>query len=205
MGLSKMSRAPGPKGSFLWGNLPQFSADPIGFLSSAAQTHGDVVRLRFGPYTAHLLNHPDHIEHVLSRNSTNYDKATRSAGCIAATTGESLLSGNETMWKRHRTLIQPAFQPSCFEGIEPTLDALLDPMLQRWERVAKIDIVSEMMQLVISAVIQILFTTKLDAREMDSLLDVVLADTWRRIQAPLDLSLLSSRLHRRRFLGARRV
>ena len=197
-----MTRAPGPKGSLLWGSLGAFKADSLGFLAQAAQDHGDIVRLRFGPITAHLVNHPALVEQVLSRNAANYDKATRSADRIAATTGRSLLSADQTAWARHRRLIQPAFQPRAFDGIGPVLDHLIAPMFVRWDKAGKIDIVDEMMQLVIAAAIRILFSSSLDPQRINAPLEILLADTWRRIEAPLDASLLSPRLHRPAFKKA---
>ncbi|QCO55082.1 cytochrome P450 [Pseudorhodobacter turbinis] len=197
-----MTRAAGPKGSFIWGSLPAFKADPIGFLADAAQDHGDVVRLRFGPITAHLINHPAYVEQILSRNAANYDKATRSAKRIAATTGDSLLSADQDKWQRHRRLIQPAFQPRSFDGIGPVLDGLITPMLARWLRDTEIDIVDEMMQLVIAAAVRILFSSDIDPQRINAPLEILLADTWRRIEAPLDASLISSRLHRPAFKQA---
>mgnify|MGYP000224025286 CR=1 FL=1 len=197
-----MTRAPGPKGSLIWGSLAAFKEDSLGFLADATRAHGDIVRFRFGPITAHLINRPEYIDHVLSRNTANYDKATRSASRIAATTGDSLLSANQVAWKRHRRLIQPAFQPQCFDAIEPVLDTLLTPMLARWQRTGTVDIVDEMMQLVIAAAIKILFSSDVDPKLIDTALKTLLADTWRRIEAPLDASLLSPRLHRRDFKAA---
>ncbi|MBU2981685.1 cytochrome P450 [Lentibacter algarum] len=197
-----MKRAPGPKGALIWGSLTEFSADSLGFLAEAAHEHGDIVRMRFGPVTVHLLNHPEYVEHVLTRNASNYDKNTRSAHRIAATTGDSLLSANQVAWKRHRKLVQPGFQPSNFTGIEPALDRLIEPMLERWQLAGEVDIVDEMMQLVIAAVIEVLFSSSIDTEKLNAALEVVLADTWRRIEAPLDASLLSPRLHRPAFKAA---
>ena len=197
-----MKRAPGPKGGLILGSLPAFKADALGFLSKAVQDHGDIVRFRFGPITAHVVNHPDFVEHVLSRNSKNYDKTTRSADRIAATTGQSLLSPNQNTWQRHRKLIQPAFQPRCFDNIGPAIDAFLTPALDRWQDTDTIDIVDEMMQLVIGAVVKILFSTDIDPQDITAPLEVILADTWRRIEAPLDTSMLSPLLHKRAFKDA---
>ncbi|WP_394153873.1 cytochrome P450 [Loktanella salsilacus] len=197
-----MTRAPGPKGGLFLGSLGAFRADPLAFLARAAQDHGDIVRMRFGPITAHLINHPALVDHVLSRNVANYDKATRSADRIAATTGRSLLSADQTAWARHRRLIQPAFQPRAFDAIDVILDALIDQMFARWDKAGKIDIVDEMMQLVIAAAIRILFSSSIDPQRINAPLEILLADTWRRIEAPLDASLLSPRLHRPAFRRA---
>lgn len=197
-----MKRAPGPKGSLIWGSFAEFKADSLVFLSDVVRDHGDIVRLRFGHVTAHLINRPDYIEHILSRNAANYDKATRSADRIAATTGDSLLSGDPLAWKRHRNLIQPAFQPRCFDDIGPVVDTLMTPMLERWQQAREIDIVDEMMQLVIAAAIKIMFSSDIDPQQINAALETVLADTWRRIEAPLDASMISAKLHRPAFRDA---
>jgi len=199
------ARAPGPKGGLIWGSLGDFRRDSIGFLLQSAQNHGDVVRFRFGPITAHLLNHPEYAEHVLSRNAPNYDKNTRSAERIGATCGDSLLFEGP-VWLRHRRLIQPVFQPKNMMDIGPLVDEAMTGMLERWSSIASqnepIDIVSEMMRLLISTAVKILFGTDVDADRIDRALAVILADTWRRIQAPLDLSMISPQFHRRAFKDA---
>lgn len=197
-----MMRAPGPKGRLILGSLADFKIDSLGFLADALRDHGDIVRLRFGPVTAHLINAPTYIEHVLIRNAKNYDKATRSADRIVATTGNSLLSANQDAWQRHRRLIQPAFQPSSFRNIGPIIAEELAPRLDRWQELETIDIVDEMMQLVIKVAIKILFSSDIDPQIINDQLEVILADTWRRIEAPIDPSMLSNRLHRPAFRKA---
>ncbi len=205
-GSAKRKRcAPGPKGTFFWGSLGALQNDSTGFLSQAARDHGDIVRFRFGPFTAHLLNRPEYVEHVLSRNAGNYDKLTRSAERIRATCGDSLLFDGP-VWQRHRRLIQPVFQPGNMADIAPEIDAAMAPFLGRWREHARkgtpVDIVSEMMRLLISTSVKILFSSDVDADKIDRALAVILADTWRRIEAPFDLSQLSARFHRRAFKDA---
>ncbi len=198
-----MIRAPGPKGGLILGSLPAFKADPLGFLAAGLRDHGPVFRFRLGPFTAHLVNTSDAIDHVLSRNARGYDKATRSAGRIAATTGQSLLSPDPDHWARHRRVIQPAFQPRSFDGaIAPAIDALLLPAMDNWLRLGRVDIVAEMMRIVIGAAIRILFSAEIEARRVSEPLEVLLADTWRRIEAPFDLSQISPHLHRPAFKRA---
>ena len=199
-------RAPGPKGSFLWGSLAEFQKDSLGLLSRSAQDYGDIVRLRFGPITAHLLNHPEYVEHVLLRRADRYDKNTRSVGMIRATTGDSLLSSNEDAWARHRRLIQPVFQPQYMDSIIATIDDETNAMLDRWAKRAEqgqsVEIVSEMMRLVIAISARVLFTANVDADRLESALEVVLADTWRRLESLLDPSMISPRFHRNAFKQA---
>ena len=203
---STQKHAPGPRGCLIWGSLSDFKQDALGFLSQATHDHGDVVKMRFGPVVAHLVNRPEYVEQILSRETSSYDKKTRSVTRIQATCGDSLLSANQDAWQRHRKLIQPVFQPHYLEAIGDTVDAAMEPMLKRWATVADqsgtIDIVSEMMHLVISTSAEILFGSSVDANRIEDALDVILADTWRRLEAPLDPSKISKKFHRRAFKNA---
>lgn len=199
--------APGPRGSVLWGSLSEFRRDALGLLSRSVQDHGDIVRLRFGPVIAHIVNHPDYVEQVLSRNAARYDKNTRSADRISATCGDSLLSANRQAWERHRRLIQPVFQPRHLGGLDDIVDAKMEPLMDRWRKVAavggEIDIVSEMMTLAISISAKALFSSDVDAERIEAALAVLLDDTWRRLEALVDLSMISDALHRPAFKQAR--
>lgn len=208
MGLPPVTaRAPGPKGGLIWGSLAGFRGDPLGFLQMAARDHGDVARLRFGPITAHLINHPDLVEQVLSRDAAQYDKKTRSADRIAATCGKSLLSADRNAWRRHRRLIQPVFQPRHLGGIEAVVDGAIAPMIARWREVARaggtIDVVADMAHLAIGISAKVLFDSDVDAARIEAALAVLLDDTWRRLEAPLDLSMISDAFHRPAFKAAR--
>src|SRR5437660_808315 len=57
--------APGPRGHWLSGNLPEFRSGGLAFLTQCARVHGDAVALRFAHRRVLLLSHPDLIEEVL--------------------------------------------------------------------------------------------------------------------------------------------
>jgi len=201
-----LKHAPGPRGGLIWGSLPDFKQDALGFLSKATHDHGDVVRMRFGPVTAHLVNRPEYVEQILSHEASCYDKNTRSVARIQATCGDSLLSANQDAWLRHRKLIQPVFQPRYLETVGDTVDGAMETVLNRWSKISDqggtIDIVSEMMHLVISISAEILFASSVASDRIEDALDIILADTWRRLEAPLDPSMISKRFHRRAFKNA---
>ncbi|TKW63152.1 MAG: cytochrome P450 [Paracoccus denitrificans] len=202
-----MISAPGPRGLPISGSMIAFQRDPLALLERSVRKHGDVVRFRFAHIIAHLLNHPDHIDRVLSRNAANYDKNTRSAAMIAETCGDSLLSANTDAWARHRKLLQPVFQPRAVESFAPMIDAQISPMLAKWEKLAQagepLDIVAEMMSVVISTAVRLLFSNRMNSDRIEAALRVLLADTWRRLQTPLDASMISPFFHRRDYMAAR--
>ena len=206
--LATPHRAPGPTGDFLLGSLREFRRDPIGLLLNSARVYGDVVRLKIGPVLAHLVNHPDHIEHVLVTNARNYDKQTRSVAKIRATCGRSLLSADGDVWRKHRRLIQPAFQAESVGRFVPIIVEATTQMLDRWDKFARIgrplDIVSEMMHVTLTIAARSLFGAEIDddAANVERALGTILGDTWRRLESWVDMSSLSPALHRKSFRDA---
>ena len=203
-------RAPGPRGNFLLGCLTQFRREAIEMLTQAARHHGDVVRFRLGPMVVHLVNRPEHVEDVLLHRAANYNKQTRSVAKIRATCGNSLLSSDGEMWLRHRRLIQPVFRQQHLEQFVPVIAETTNSMLKKWDASARsgaeIDIVSEMMHLTLKIAARILFGADIhcEAEIVERSLAVILQDTWRRLEAMFDMSVLSPALHRPIFRRALR-
>jgi cytochrome P450 len=194
--------APGPRGGFPLGSLPQFRRDPLGFLTEAACRHGDVARCRFGPVLAHLVNHPDLIEQVLQHNWRNYDKQTRSVAKIRATCGDSLLSSDGEAWLRQRRLIQPAFAPAALARHVPVMAAATAELLERWQAAARaaqaVNVVSEMARLTLLIAGQVLLGSDVrnDVETVEHSLATILDDTWRRIESIVDPAVVSPVFHR---------
>lgn len=106
----------------------------------------------------------------------------------------------------HRRLIQPVFQPQYMQSIGTIIDEETVAMMDRWamhaHRSEPIEIVSEMMRLVIAISAKVLFAANVDADRLETALEVLLADTWRRLESLLDPSMISPMLHRRAFKNA---
>jgi enediyne biosynthesis protein E7 len=88
--------------------LHQLVTDRIGMMSGAAGRYGDAVRMRMGPKTLYLFNHPEPAKHVLADNAANYVKGI---GLVQAkrAIGDGLLTSEGELWKTQRALIRPAF------------------------------------------------------------------------------------------------
>jgi cytochrome P450 len=179
--------APGPPAHPLLGHLPGFRRDVLGLLMDGARTYGDVVRFRLGPRVLHLLNHPDHVHHVLQRRVANYDKRTRSTGFIRGVTGESLLTANGDYWQRQRRLIQPAFHRQHIAGFLRPMAEATQAMLDRWSRrdpsAGPLDVAAEMSRLTYLIVGRTLFSADVgpDADIINSAMQVVLPHTFDRL------------------------
>ena len=142
---------PGPGGRYLFGNLFDYSRDPLGFLSRCARKYGDVVRLRFPGPPAYLLSNPDHIEQVLVRNNRNFikDRVTRGELSIL---GNGLLTSDGDFWRRQRRLAQPAFHRERVEAYAETMVSYTRRMLEGWKGGETRDVHHEMMRLTLEIV-----------------------------------------------------
>lgn len=106
---------PGPSRRETIALLDKLVRDRLGLMTMAVQRYGDAARLRIGPKTLYLFNHPDHAKHVLADNAANYHKGI---GLIEArrALGNGLLTSEGALWRKQRSVIQPAFQHKRIAG-----------------------------------------------------------------------------------------
>jgi len=136
----------GPKRHLLAGNLPEFRRDRLGFLTTCAREHGDVVPLRFGVFRALFINHPDAIEQVLG-NSRSFVKSF-AYDMVRPVIANGLLLSEGDFWMRQRRLAQPAFQRARMgEAYTPIVVERTRRMLDAWTAGGVRDVHAEMMRL----------------------------------------------------------
>lgn len=175
------------------GNLRAFRRDVLGLLLESSKQYGDVVRFHIGPFVVHLLNHPDHIEHVLQSHARNYDKATRSSAKIRAISGDSLLTSNGELWQRQRRLMQPSFHRHSIASLAGQMTGLTAATLARWQaNIANgepLDIASEMMRLTFAIVGTTLLGADVgeDSSTVESAMETILTHTFQRWGNIIDL------------------
>jgi cytochrome P450 len=156
---------PGPRGLPLLGSLGDFVwADPLRAVLTAVREHGDVVRFAFGPYHFYVVNHPDHIRHVLQENRQNYVKSA-SYDELRALLGDGLLTSEGDAWLRQQRLVQPAFHRHRLAELAGAMVREIETMLARWEPLAArgevFDVAQEMTRLTLAIVGRALFSTDL--------------------------------------------
>ena len=169
---------PGPKGRPISGNLPDYARDQLGFLTRCAREYGDVVRLRFFHVPIVLLNHPDHIEHVLVANNRNFikDRAERSGLRFL---GNGLLTSEGEFWRRQRRLAQPAFHRERINAYGRTMVEDTRRMLGTWRGGEVRDLAGEMSRLTMGIVAKTLLGALSDSeRETVAAAVAVLLDRF---------------------------
>lgn len=155
MGLTS-HRPPGPKGTWLAGNLGEYKRGRLGYLLQCARTYGDVVSLRFGHRRIYLVSHPDLIDTILVGENQNYIKhfALRMTPLVL---GKGLLTSEGDFWLRQRRLIQPAFSRQRIASYAPLMVEETEQILAEWQPGQQRDIFTEMMRLTLNIAAGTLF------------------------------------------------
>lgn len=159
--------APGPRGTPGLGSLVPYRRDPAQFLLRLQRDHGQLSRLRMGPYTVHLATSPDAVRRVLTENQSNYVRG-KLYDQFRLVMGTGLLTSDGLAWRGHRRAVQPAFAKNAIEAIIPNVVEATSEMITRWEAAERagepVDLVTEMMRLTLVTLSKSLFGYDISAR-----------------------------------------
>jgi cytochrome P450 len=156
--------APGPKGHFLLGSLPEFNRDLLGLLKRTQEEYGDIVRLRLAHTVGHVLCHPAMAEHAFivdTKNIVKYSQVKPQRG-LALFMGKGLVMNYGDSWRRQRDLINPMFRPKIIEGLAEATISCAEQLVARLDRHAAndtgVDVWREAVQSALQAVLATLFS-----------------------------------------------
>ncbi len=123
---------PRPPGHPLWGNLATFRGPIHDHLLAAQRKHGDVLRFEIGPKKILVVTHPDDVEHIVYDRWQSYGQGSGMEE-TKALLGDGLLTSSGALWRRQRSLAQPAFRKGRMCGFAGTMARCVEAMLERWE------------------------------------------------------------------------
>lgn len=146
----------GPKGNFLFGNISDYSQDPMGFTRQCADEYGDVVPFSSLLFSGIQLNHPDDIEQVMVTRRDYFVK-DQSLSILRLILGKGLLTSEGDFWQRQRRLMQPAFHRDRITAYSETMVNYTNRLLATWPSGEVRDIHQEMMGLTVEIAAQTLF------------------------------------------------
>jgi cytochrome P450 len=186
-GSVELALPQGPRGSRLMGNLADYNADPLAFITSTVREFGDFVPLRLGPIRGLLLSDPNAIESVLVENNKSFRK---SAGVrrLATLLGNGIFLSEGAPWLRHRRLMQPALNRASVELHAETMVKRVSAALDRWATTDVLDVVPETHRLALEIATQTLFgsdVTEVEAREIGQAMEVAAVQLQTRVSSLL--------------------
>lgn len=125
-------RLPVTAGWPLLGALPALLRQPIAFLHTARRQYGDIYALRLGPFQPIILNHPEHVQHVLRDNVRNYRKGGKLWDIIRDLLGNGLAVSEGDYWLRQRRMLQPHFHRQRLAALTTLMTEAIDEGLTGW-------------------------------------------------------------------------
>lgn len=155
-----MSSTPRHPGHLLFGSLPEFRKDPLGFFTRCSREHGDVCRFRLGHLRCCLISSPELIEQLLVSESDSTVKAWdyRQLRFIL---GDGLLTSEGARWERSRRIVQPAFHGERLRSHAGEVTRRARHRARRWCGGDCRDVYREMMDVTLENVAGVLFGEEL--------------------------------------------
>ncbi|WP_330184295.1 cytochrome P450 [Nocardia sp. NBC_01503] len=139
--------------------------DQLGFLSEGLARRGDVFEFSLLGLPMVLVNHPDHIRHILLDNSDGYDKNAVLFKIVRPVLRKGLIANaDHELWQRQRRMIAPHLTPRAISGLARNMTAETERMLDRWDAsdAPVLDITDQIGQLALRIVNRSLFSADVD-------------------------------------------
>lgn len=153
----------------LIGHAIEVLRDPFAFLNSLS-THGDLVSIKPGPFTAVVVCDPKLLREVLL-NDRVFDKGGPIFDRTREAIGHGLLASAHQGHRRQRRLIQPAFAATRLRGYSETMSEQIARRVGSWHAGQTIDVLAETFAITTSISSALLFTDTLPPSEHRQLIE----------------------------------
>lgn len=174
---------PGPQGTWLLGNLPEFRLGMLPFFERCRREYGKVVAFRLGPKRLILVSDPSLIEDVLVTQNKRFRKhfATR---LLKPILGRGLLLSEGSQWLRQRRLVQPAFSRRFTDEFAAIVKLHTSRLAIDWEQNRRRDLYRDMTQLTVQIAAHAFLgiSAAHDSEQIGDCLEVIHADFEHRFQ-----------------------
>ncbi|RKS71243.1 cytochrome P450 [Actinomadura pelletieri DSM 43383] len=158
--------------------------NPLETYVALARRYGDAVQLPLGLRRSFfLLSRPEHAEHVLVANQSNYVKAVTYRP-LRVFLGDGLLTSEGETWRRHRRLVQPVFAQRHIVAFAPRMVEIGRRAVERWPDGVLLDAADQMRRITLDVVGGALFGSELagesakTGRSLESLQRAVVVGTF---------------------------
>ncbi|QRK09724.1 cytochrome P450 [Archangium violaceum] len=158
MSTSRAQLPPGPRPLPVLGSVLDYAKEPLAFIERCARGYGDVVYVNFLSGPTYVLQHPEHIEHVLVTRHRHYVKDKLQQRILGGRLlGKGLLTNEGDSWLRQRRLMQPAFHRQRLAAYGQVMVGHARRQLASWRDGEVHDVYADMMRLTLGIVIKSLF------------------------------------------------
>ena len=166
-----------PGGQRVLGHALEFGRDPLA-LFQRAREHGDVVRIRFGPFCFYVLNSPGAIRQALVGEARKLGKGLN-FGRAKRLIGNGLVMSEGESHHRQRRLMQPAFHRAEIARYVATMRDVAVPRISAWPDGGTLALDREMRSITLTVLTRTLLSSDIGADaidEIERLLRVLLSE-----------------------------
>jgi cytochrome P450 len=166
-----------PGGHPVLGHALAFGRDPLALFQQARE-HGDVVLVRFGPFSVYVLNSPGAIRQALVGEARKLGKGLN-FGRAKRLIGNGLVMSEGESHRQQRRLMQPAFHRAQIAGYVGTMRDVAVPRIDGWTNGGTLALDREMRSITLTVLTRTLLSSDIDADaidEIEQLLRVLLAE-----------------------------
>ncbi len=170
-----------PGGQRVLGHALEFGRDPLALLRRA-RDHGDVVRVRFGPFRLYVLNSPDAIRQALVSQARKLEKGLN-FGRAKRLIGNGLVMSEGDSHRRQRRLMQPAFHRAEIARYMTTMRDVAVPRISTWPDGGTLPFDREMRSITLTVLTRTLLSANVGSEaidEIERLLRVLLSELLAR-------------------------
>lgn len=150
------SAASAPGALPLLGHAVQMFVRPLEFLASLP-AHGDLVRIKLGPWPIHVACHPE-LAHQVLASDRRFDKGGPMFESLRNLVGDGLASCPHSRHRRQRRLMQPAFHPDRLPGYARAMSEQIDEATRSWREGQVMDVQEVMAALATRILAKTMFT-----------------------------------------------
>jgi cytochrome P450 len=167
-------RPPGPRGRPFVGVLPEYKADPFGYLRHLGDVYGDIYRVPLPLCDMVVVNNPDHVGHIMNCRQGEYANTVGpGAGIARIAMGASMAMLDGEKFRQRRKLLAPMFGRRQLMDIAGCLADEFAKRLARWDRFAEsgepIDLQQELPGVIMPAFMRAMFSIELPDDELHQL------------------------------------
>jgi cytochrome P450 len=109
-----------------------------------------------------LINNPDAVRHVLVTHADRYVRTPMIRRSFKRVLGDSLITTEGEIWRRHRHIMAPAFTPRSIRRHAPLISQAIATLIERWGELRDgtvVDLVATLRQLTIGLISRAMFST----------------------------------------------
>jgi cytochrome P450 len=166
-----------PGGQRVLGHALEFGRDQLA-LFQRAREYGDVVRIRFGPFSFYVLNSPGAIRQALVSEAGKLGKGLN-FGRAKRLIGNGLVMSEGESHHRQRRLMQPAFHRAQIARYTGTMADVAVPRISAWPDGGTLAFDREMRSITLTVLTRTLLSSDIGAEaidEIERLLRVLLSE-----------------------------